>query len=461
MKLNITLGHNASAAIFAKAGQCLVAYEEERLTKVKGDSSFPKLAIEECLRQVDTALITEIRLSHWFNTRYLKESKYYSPKYLAKRLPNAKIVMDDTTHHDHHAQSVWNFSGTEDGLTIVADGFGNNEECITIYRYGKMVHKISGYENSLGLMFQYATSAAGLKENEDEYKLLGYEIHSTIDPVVIAMPKVAASTNSSELINYDKLNQVKAYYLNIFQGMDRKDIARIAQYTLETKIMELVHKYYSHGLIQLSGGVFYNVKLNNKIMRHVDNICVNPVAGDQGNVFGHKGVYFEDLYLGKRYGASHYPNMLQDIMESFIGDMEFGPRALGNTSTLAMPTMENVEKINRYNRRDTMMPMAPIVTREFFETNFEGTDIVVKSEGYMVISFDYKTMKPEWRGAAHYDPQRNVFTGRVQVIEHDHSLYELVQTKGGILINTSLNFHGTPIIYSEADFDLYQIKTNQ
>ncbi len=462
-RLNITLGHNSAAAIFNEDGECLCAYEEERLTKVKSDSSFPKLAIEECLSRTGTSAydITNINISHWFNTE-VKDDKYCQPKYLERRFPNAKIS-DTLTHHDNHAYSVWNFSGSPEGVTFVIDGFGNNEECISVYTDGKLVHRVRGYENSLGLMYQYATSAASLKENEDEYKLLGYEIQSEIQPEVLAMPiHIIGNKQCEDLIDYNKLRVVKEYWHLQLQGMTMVDIAKTVQYTLEQRVMKLISQWAIPGeQIQLSGGVFYNVKLNNLIMRTMPPRCkliVNPVCGDQGNVFGTPFLHYTSLNLGKRDITPHIPLMQQSgsIQEFFVGNMEFGPRALCNTSTIAPATLENVETINGYNNRNTVMPMAPVVTRDFFLENFEDTEKAIGSEKYMVISFDFKTMRDEWRGGAHFDPVRNVYTGRVQVVDPGDFIYPYVKHAGGIMINTSLNYHGTPILLNDNDYHQYR-----
>ena len=461
MRINITLGHNASAALFGQGNICIRAYEEERLTKVKSDSSFPKLAIERCLGDNPASSINEIAISDWFNkSKQEQENKYNNPKYLQKRFKNAKIT--NLSHHDAHANSVWNFSETTNGLTVVIDGFGNNEEVISIYRDGKLIDKISGYENSLGLMYQYATSAAGLKENEDEFKLLGYEIHSTISKRVIDMPtNIQYRDDDKELINFTKLRYVREYWHRTFKDYDVCDIARLVQYTIEERVIDIINKYYDGDeLIQLSGGVFYNVKLNNKIMREMPGRCkliVNPVCGDQGNVFGVSGCRYNNLYLGQRDIVEHMPSDSY-ITDIFCGAMEFGPRALCHTSTLALPTKQNVDLINLYNNRDTVMPMAPVVTREFFNENFKDTNKVINSEKYMIVSFDYKSMRDEWLGAAHYDPDRDVYTGRVQVLDRDDMLYDYVDNKGGMLINTSLNAHGTPILFDNEDYFLYKNK---
>jgi len=458
MRINITLGHNASAAIFDNGGNCVRAYEEERLTKVKSDSSFPKLAIEKCLGDIPPQSINYIGLSHWFDN--IMDCKYYQPKYLEGRFVNA--VIEHMSHHNAHAKSVWNFSGTDRGLTLVIDGFGNNEEVISIYKNGGLIRKIVGYEHSLGLMYQYATSAAGLKENEDEFKLLGYEIHSKIEPYILPnIGNLDIPSNSSELINYDKLKMVKLWWHDMFRDMSREDIARLAQYTLEQKVLEIVKNYIGDSdLVQLSGGVFYNVKLNNTIMRSLPNKCkliVNPVCGDQGNVFGTHRCRYKDLYLGERNIDEIRPTH-NDITEVFMGNMEFGPRALCNTSTLAMPTLDNVSLINTYNDRDTMMPMAPVVTRDFFLENFKDTNKVFKSEKFMIVSFDYKAIKEEWKGAAHYDPDRDIYTGRVQVLDEGDELYDYIKGRGGMMINTSLNYHGTPIIFDNDDYMIYKYK---
>lgn len=461
MTLNLTLGHNSSAGIFNPDGECIVAYEEERLSKVKGDSSFPKLAIEACLKYANPKDITTINISNWFNHQG-DTNKYVDYRYLERRFKNADIILPNkhVTHHDMHAKSVWAFSGTNLGLTVVIDGFGNNEECISLYRNGRLIHKTQGYEHSLGLMYQYATAAAGLKENEDEYKLLGYEIDATITELMIEMPSdIGASSNqyTTDLINYNKLAMVKERWLKTFSTFEIADIAHQAQLLLEKEVIDLISDYVFVGeTIQLSGGVFYNVKLNNLISRtFIDsNIYINPVCGDQGNIFGFDSAKMNSLYLGKR-NIKHVHPTDNDITEILVGDMEFGPRALCHTSTLAMPTKENVEIINSYNNRNTVMPMAPVVTREFFEENFYNPN-VIKSEKYMICSFDFKDIKEEWKGGAHYDPWRDTYTGRVQVLDKGDELYNYIESRGGIMINTSLNYHGTPIIYDDNDYQEYK-----
>ena len=475
-ELLLTLGHNSSA-IVVQDKKVVVGYEEERLSKVKSDSSFPKMAIAECMKHV-TANITDIYVSHWFNTEELEDNKYWQQKYIEANFKNAKIhtLNKDFTHHDAHAQSVWNFSGTEEGLTVVADGFGNNAEVLSLYVDGVLDHRAYQYSKSLGLMYQYATSYLGLKENQDEYKLLGYEIHckANIDDFAasISADLVKLLQDTITKFEYDMsvdLAKVKEKWYKIFDTVKaanhpdeeiRPLIAKLVQKVIETVILNFIAKYKAK-FVQLSGGIFYNVKLNNAVLRHVDKLVINPLCGDQGCGLGMiKGLTYNDLYFGKREDSHFYLTPQVGTIAEFIktegfydvmyGSMEFGPRALGHTTTYAKPLLENVEKINSLNRRSTIMPMAPVVTREFFEENFKDTEKIIKSEKYMICSFDFKTMKDEWRGAAHYDPDRDVYTGRVQVVDEGW-IYTLVDMLGGILINTSSNFHGCPINFTLKD----------
>jgi len=477
-KLCLTLGHNASAVLIEN-DKVLCGYEEERLSRVKSDSSFPVLAIEKILHYYPEARteVNEIFVSHWFWSWDLPESKYYKPKYLAVNFPEAKItsVSEDITHHDLHARSVWNFcDGDQSGLTIVADGFGNYGECLSIYVDGTMKHRSYNVYASLGLMYQYAVGYLGMKENQDEYKLLGYEQRVTkahkrlVEPII----DVVVSVTTEELLEgsepqlgmnivlpsvrrqwYDRFDQI------VCDSDRRATVGYFVQQVLERTMMNILKTYPDQKDIKVSGGVFYNVKLNNMILRYSRRFEANPLSGDQGCALGFTDVRYDDLYWGKRdiTELSNTSDLYETGMaEIFIGDMEFGPRALGNTTTLALPTMSQVEKINTENGRDTIMPMAPMVTEEYAERMFEDIYKTKKSKHFMIIAYDFISMSDNIRGAAHYDSDRDVYTGRFQIVPGH--LYEVVKEHGGILINTSLNAHGQPIIYSDFDYKIMKDK---
>jgi predicted NodU family carbamoyl transferase len=222
----------------------------------------------------------------------------------------------------------------------------------------------------------------------------------------------------------------------------------------------------------LSGGLFYNVKLNSLIAKEVKGqTCIMPVAGDQGAGLGvyqrHVGdlVWPEHLFWGERnlqiapndtwlYGSVNMDNVKAAIdgaldHEGFVnivrGAMEFGPRALCNTSTLAIPDPEIGAKINRINDRTNEMPFALVVTQAQADNLFEDCDKIHKSLEYMICTRDFKPGKHVGlMGGAHYYPDRDVYTCRPQITSDPHLVRLL--TEHGPLINTSFNFHGVPIV---------------
>ena len=169
-------------------------------------------------------------------------------------------------------------------------------------------------------------------------------------------------------------------------------VAAFIQNNIEQFIGFILKKHNVKNVI-LSGGIFYNVKLNNFIMNSIaGKICVYPLAGDQGAALGLYRKYygkfiFNTLLIGKRdlhadentmkYIKDHLKNfeyfedkqkfidriselLKQDkIVNIMTDDLEFGPRALGSTTTMALPTRNNVSYINKLNNRNDVMPMAP------------------------------------------------------------------------------------------------------
>jgi carbamoyltransferase len=216
--LLLTLGHNSSACL-VKNGELFCGYEEERLTKKKSDSSFPKKAIVKCLK--NTVDLDEILISWWNDNFSILDmnftSKHFDRKAIfelkAKYNCEVKYLSKELTHHDAHAYSVLAFFENESDFNvdgqhiIVCDGFGNKREVLSVYKVEKkkpvLLNKVVGYKKSLGLMYQYATSYCGMKMNQDEYKFLGYEskILDVCDKFVIKQLDETAKKTVKALIN--------------------------------------------------------------------------------------------------------------------------------------------------------------------------------------------------------------------------------------------------------------------
>lgn len=554
--LLISLGHNSSAIFVDNSDpqrQEIIGYEQERLSGIKADSQFPRDAINEILKYVSPDKIHDcnVLISHWFNFGpHLKSNKYITKNdidwlhYICG--DNIKMCNPYFTHHDAHAYSAYEFfkyhkkSYDVQGpvMCLVVDGFGNNEEVLSLYTTDEikgvsLVHRVYGYDASLGLMYQYATAFVGMKENQDEYKFLGYEAHideyvneqqlDMLDHYIDVQKerlikwfdthsKEPECYPSNEVIDFKLLNKVREDWYGVFTEVlksigfhsDTHSFAArciiayfIQQLCERTLVAWLKDKYNPENLI-VAGGVFYNVKLNQTLCEKCTQklFSVMPLAGDQGAAIGmyakvcDRQFEFGNLCWGIRrfYNAEKLIKQKQEknsrinyvicdqetnieniqkniarliadnnIVNLIIGNMEFGPRALCHTSTLFLPTSENVHCNNVMNGRNEVMPCAPVCKRDnvhklFENANSYGFDSVVGSDKYMICTHTYaKPYSNHYGGIMHKKPLEDSFTGRPQIVDGEfiYGVLDLVEqiTDYKALVNTSFNVHGRPIAF--------------
>lgn len=159
--------------------------------------------------------------------------------------------------------------------------------------------------------------------------------------------------------------------------------------------------------------------------------------------------YFDDIEteIAKLIAAG-------EIVGRVKGRMEFGARALGNRSILANPSVDDVLKTinDMIKNRDFWMPFAPSVIEENIDDYFFTNDSVIDYE-YMIFTCESKPEKRKYaRNSLHpYD-----FTGRPQVVkkEHNPDYHRLITrykelTGEGLILNTSYNLHGYPIVRTQ------------
>ena len=527
LSLAITLGHNSSA-VAIEDGHIMIGYEEERFTTKKSDSSFPINSIEQIKSHFGVSKFDNLSIGHWFTAGELVPSKYADFEYLNNLVPNQSCInslMDGFTHHDSHLLSAEVFAQyydfPSDHLAIVADGFGTFGECVTLYHVNcterKILHRFFGFEKSLGLLYQYATAYLEMKMHNHEYKLLGYEAH--IDKAISREQKanlnLEIQTHASvwlknmfdnpisktfdPLVNVAALSAVQHEFNKIFDDVIEKVvpgvqdlvrrrivIAYFVQGLVESVMKALVDLYAPKALL-VSGGLFYNVKLNSLLADKVDKFCVMPLAGDQGAGLGVYEHYFGDLkwpghlewgfrnlkFETKDEGIvftddiEHMLDLVADELQTtgFVnlvrGAMEFGPRSLCNTATLAMPTEKSVDMINLMNDRTTIMPMAPVMTSEQIGSMLLDSEKIVGSLEYMIVTRDVKPGRDnDLLGASHYYSDSGRRTCRPQQISKMDPLECLVE-EFGPLINTSFNFHGVPIVFDGKSIEYSHKKQNE
>lgn len=388
---------------------------------------------------------------------------------------------------------------------FVMDGFGTFGEHMSFYRLVDgipiLLERKFGFGSSLGLLYQYATSFMGMKMNQDEYKLLAFESkvellttgeivklnalvdrwadlyrrqvsgYMTVDRTD-PMLDVGALPNTAKRVA-DMLSEV-CIAMGVESEFDRRVVCSyFVQGVVEDVVMMFVSQYLPQNIV-LAGGLFYNVKLNNLISKMVPGkTCIMPLAGDQGAGLGvYKSINpdFElpgHLFWGQRdlenlqgyddEGIVYFTSkekgfeLVADCLrkEGLVnlvrGSMEFGPRALCHTTTLALPDPGIAARINRVNHRVNEMPFAPVMTSSQAELLLIECEKIHKSLEYMVCTRDYRDGREiGMMGAAHKYPLGSVYSARPQVTA-DPMVVSLLH-EFGPLINTSFNYHGVPIV---------------
>lgn len=522
--LVLSLGHNSSA-ILVRDNKIVCGYETERLTGVKSDSSFPTEAIDEILRWNEPNGPFDVYVSHWelFGDVNKMKSKHWDPSEVENLIVGGGTLFQTNTfftHHDAHAWSAVAFAGKEfpqspedQTYLFVMDGFGTLGEHMSFYRLVDgipvLLERRYGFGSSLGLLYQYTTAFLGMKQNQDEYKLLAFEAHveelgdSTVEilddmseswsdlyrrlvclymepDVTDPLLSIGALPNTAEKISNMLLSVVKGLQIDVDERQRRIACAYFTQKIVENVVQMFVEKYRPKNVL-LVGGLFYNVKLNNEISKQVPGkTCIMPLAGDQGAGLGvYKSInadfeFPKSLCWGTRELSKEFfdSREMRDIgivwcpdedsgfeevrnhiktsgMVNLVrGAMEFGPRALCHTSTLAIPTTKVADRINRLNNRTNEMPFAPVMTEEQAKSRLEDCDKIYKSLDYMICTRDYlKGSELGMMGAAHRYPKQDRYSARPQVVR-DHRMIELLG-EFGPLINTSFNYHGVPIVCSD------------
>jgi carbamoyltransferase len=538
--LGISAFYHDSAACLLKDGEIIAASQEERFTREKNDASFPKKAIDFCLKEAgisidDVSLITfyekpfvkferiidSIKNTAPFGFLFFKKAiqswvkvKLWIPSIIRKEL-NYKGKMIFSEHHESHAAGAFFTSPYKESAIVTVDGVGE-KACITI-GYGKDNHvkilKEQYYPHSFGLLYSAFTQYCGFKINSGEYKLMGLAPYGKpiykkqILENLVSISKKGEVSLDMKYFSFDTgKTTINNHFCTVFGKPARKaeekmsdfycDIACSIQSVTEdfmATLLEYAKEITNTENVCLSGGVALNCKANGELLKRniFKNIWVQPAAGDSGGSMGSAFVGYynylkkerkqiedslkKQIYLGSSfsdleieqvlkkynivYGKKDDLDLLEIVSEElknkkivgcFQGRAEFGPRALGNRSILGSPLYADMkEHINmKIKMREGFRPFAPVVLEEKKENWFE----MEGSSKYMLFTFNGKN-KGEIPSCIHEDN-----TARVQSLQQEdneflHNLISVFEKKTGcpILINTSFNIRGEPIVNSPFD----------
>lgn len=437
--------------------------------------------------------------------------KLWTPQNIQKELNYAGPIYY-VSHHESHAASSFYCSGYEDSAVVTVDGVGEwatatiGKGSGTDLNLMKELH----YPHSLGLLYSAVTYYLGFKVNSAEYKVMGlapYGEPTYLDKMreLIDVKPDGSFRLKMQYFNYESgLTMITRRFEKLFGQARRdpeseltqfhKDMARSVQALTEEIMLAIVrHAVDLTGSrnLCLAGGVALNCVANGKILKEgiVDDIFVQPASGDAGGALGvalavwhrvfdgARRSKLEQVYYGTAYGDNEIEEALQEhnlvferfsdadlisevsglleghnVIGWFQGRMEYGPRALGNRSIIAdARNHENWKKVNlKIKFREDFRPFAPTVLEE---RNSDYFDLDVPSPYMLLVAPVHEDKRAEIPAVTHVDG-----TARIQTINRNQNqrYYDLIKafeqrTGCGVIINTSFNVRGEPIVESPAD----------
>jgi len=543
---------SGSSACIIRDGIILAAIDEERIRRIKYCGGFPELAIKEVIRiskirptDIDRIAIgyKEILLPSYIKQSILNQrtvtanpiknwtdrvgismfEKYYSYSHSSKFLKrfeyattqnmirsalsklgiNAPIVRYD--HHTCHAATAALTSGWSKCLVITADGRGDGiTSTVSIFENNKLKRlSYSTVESSLGHFFGAVTEAIGFRYGNDEGKteaLAAFGKETKAYNILKSFFHVEELEIKGKLAPYHRNISLK--FSHLLKDFRKEDSAYAAQRVLDETVTELVKnaiRITGINHVVLAGGIFYNVKTNQKIYEipEVADMYIYPAAGDSGVSIGavlldshlHEGVKnkkTEHVYYGTSYSNDYIKSVLDktDLKYEYIEDigsyvgseiipnnsmvgwfrgrMEFGPRALGARSVLISPKkLENKKKIlSTIKKRPEFQPFCPSIAHESMK------DYVINDKNsevpFMILALTgTEKMVKEAPATTFIDKSIRVQDVKREINPEFHSLISNFGNISGtpVLLNTSFNKSGQSIVHTPEQA-LYDLKNS-
>jgi carbamoyltransferase len=504
----------------------MVTYNWENL----GGFTWIKSNFGKNRENIDWANKVPFRISSsiFFDKIFKRKSKLNDLELVKKALTTLGIKTDNIKSYDHqlcHIASAYYSSDFNDCLVFSLDGYGDNKSgAVYAGSKGKLkfIENI-GAKKSIGGFYSNMTSVVGFKRNRHEGKITGLAAYGDSKKFIDKFRRfISLETNKNpefdqvscffcRLIdvlryaltgNYQSKMIKEAVKIRNKYNISNEDLSAVAQDLLESTVVGFIKKKilkYKINNVALAGGVFANVKLNQKILKDSGSskIFIHPNMGDGGGAFGsamlglseildtaqqenfHIGK-FKNVFFGPDYSneiiekslkkydllgkAKKHKNIEVEIAQKlanglivgrFKGRMEYGPRSLGNRSILASATNASInQEINTRLNRNEFMPFAPIVMKEHCSRIFKDFKSSINSSKFMTITLD---VNEEWidkiPAVVHIDN-----TARPQWVSLDYnsSCHKVIEeynkiTGIPVLVNTSFNRHEEPIVMTPDD----------
>ena len=569
--LGISAFYHDSAACLIRNGEIVCAVQEERFTRIKHDSSFPKNAINSCI-DISSIDPEDIEYVVFYEKPFLKFERLletylaFAPKgfrsflsampiWLKDKLFQKSIIIKElenlldesidwekkllfSEHHLSHAASAFYPSPFEKAAILTLDGVG--EWTTTSLAIGSknnlIVTKEIHFPHSIGLLYSAFTYYAGFRVNSGEYKLMGLAPYGEpkyadlIKEKIISVKEDGSFHLDMSYFNYcTGLTMTSKKFHQLFNRLPRKSESELSQFDMDiaasiqkvteeiiVKIAKNIAKETGEENLCLAGGVALNCVANGIILKEkiFKNIWIQPAAGDAGGALGaalaawhlyldkprnlaQKKDKMKGSYLGPKFSEAEIKSELEALGAKFHfledevlipkvaeslksqqaigwmqGKMEFGPRALGGRSIIGdarSPLMQKQLNL-KVKYRESFRPFAPSViiekASEWFEIDEESPYMLlvakVKPEKCLKMSTEEEDLfgleklnipRSSVPAITHVDYSARIQTVHKETNPKYHSLiskfYEISNCP--VIINTSFNVRGEPIVHTPKD----------
>ncbi|UPL48316.1 carbamoyltransferase family protein [Hymenobacter sublimis] len=536
-------GFHSSACLLGPDGRVRVAIAEERLSRVKQDKSFPRLAIRYCCEVAGIELtdIADVFIG-WNPAPYLLQPQQTLADAFQNRGKLAQLTLNELAalqggvscinqtltgtegtqmrlhyvdHHRAHLANALLQSGFAEADFFVADGFGETTTGLmgTATTAGLQELAANRTPHSLGLFYGTFTEFLGFRPNGDEWKIMALAARGNPQTYYeVLRPLIQVSGLHFELDlryfefflfftpHYYSPKLVELLGAPLPPGAEPAqrefDIVAAVQRITEEVVFELLgnlHARTGQRRLVLGGGVLMNSVLNGKLTQrtpyqevyigatpddtgisvgsalygrqYVLNLPAEPSRASTHNFFGQEYVAADiEKELQRRKLQYECPSNLTEatadllheglVIGWFQGASELGQRALGHRSILANPTLPDMKaRVNASIKyREAFRPFAPAVP---VERQHEFFDLPAGETAYFMEKvFPLLPLAQQRLPAVTHDDG----TGRLQSVRADDNplFHELLlafekRSEVPVLLNTSFNLNGMPMVESPAD----------
>ncbi len=439
-----------------------------------------------------------------------------------KELPEYEGEILFSDHHLSHAASTFLVSPFKEAAIVTVDGVG--EWTTSAIGYGKEneieMIKETRFPHSIGLLYSAITGYLGFKVNSAEYKVMGLapygepKYYDQVRENLIDIKEDGSFKLNMDYFAYTYgLKMFNRKFERLFGVPPRtpeskleqvhKDIAMSLQKVTEEVVLKMCrHAHKESGGMKhlcLAGGTALNCVANGRVLRETEfeDIFIQPAAGDAGGALGAAYLLYNSVldkprnyvlkmpYFGPEFTEEEMKEVLdqygavyqrvekdelvretakllveQNVVGWFQGRMEFGPRALGSRSILADPRDTKMrDTVNlKIKFRESFRPFAPTVLEDKSSEYFE----IDCPSPYMLLTAQVKEDKRVIPSVTHVDG-----SARLQSVSREANpmYYDVIKefeklTGIPVIINTSFNVRGEPIVCTPKDAYLCFMRTH-